>query len=223
MYSLYLRYIISYTVNNNAKSAIFSPKVSMITNVILILCNSSINNKLILRDLRFRYHISCFCSISPTKIIPNTAVLHLWATWEWFVPEWINRLNDSVQSQWLIKYLHFLKIISNISFQRFMFQISKHYLCICNCRLAFCVLPSCIKQCVNTSKCHFICIAKIHFVDTYFICLVTAQMQEFDSKKCLKGKNGHKTCWKKKILSLLWTDHTEYEEYQKHSGVSCPR
>ncbi len=51
MYSLYLRYIISYIVNNNAKSAIFSPKVSMITNVILILCNSSINNKLILRDL----------------------------------------------------------------------------------------------------------------------------------------------------------------------------
>ncbi len=34
MYSLYLRYIISYIVNNNAKSAIFSPKVSMITNVI---------------------------------------------------------------------------------------------------------------------------------------------------------------------------------------------
>ncbi len=73
MYSLYLRYIISYIVNNNAKSAIFSPKVSMITNVILILCNSSINNKLILRDLRFRHHISCFCSVSPTKIIPNTA------------------------------------------------------------------------------------------------------------------------------------------------------
>ncbi len=98
-----------------------------------------------------------------------------------------------------LKYLHFLKIISNISFQRFMFQISKHYLCICNCRLAFCVLPSCIKQCVNTSKCLFICIAKIHFVDTDFICLVTAQMQEFDSKKWLKGKNAHKTCWKKKF------------------------
>ncbi len=72
MYSLYLRYIISYIVNNNAKSDIFSPKVSMTTNVILILCNSSINNKLILRDLHFRHHISCFCSISPTKIIPNT-------------------------------------------------------------------------------------------------------------------------------------------------------
>ncbi len=72
MYSLYLWYIISYIVNNNAKSAIFSPKVSMITNVILILCNTSINNKLILIGLRFRHHISSFCSISPTKIIPNT-------------------------------------------------------------------------------------------------------------------------------------------------------
>ncbi len=75
MYSLYLQYIISYTVNNNSKSAIFSPKVSMITSVILILCNSSINNKLILRDLHFRHHISCFCSISPTKIIPNTVTV----------------------------------------------------------------------------------------------------------------------------------------------------
>ncbi len=72
MYSLYLRYIISYIVNNNAKTAIFSPKVSMITNVILILCNSSINKKLIKR-LTVRHHISCFCSISPTKIVPNTA------------------------------------------------------------------------------------------------------------------------------------------------------
>ncbi len=106
-----------------------------------------------------------------------------------------------------LKYLHFFKIISNISFQRFMFQISKHYLCICNCRLAFCVLPSCIKQCVNTSKCLFICIAKIHFVDTDFICLVTAQMQEFDSKKWLKGKNVHKTCWKKNYITAVNWPH----------------
>ncbi len=28
----------------------------------------------------------------------------------------------------------------------------------------------------------FLCIAKINSVDTDFICLVTAQMQEFDSK-----------------------------------------
>ncbi len=51
--------------------------VSMITNVILILYNSSINNKLILRDLRFRHHIACFCCISPTQIIPyNSKQLH---------------------------------------------------------------------------------------------------------------------------------------------------
>ncbi len=55
------------------RAVFFSPKVSMITNVILILYNSSINKKLILRDLRFRHHIACFCSISPTKIIPNKA------------------------------------------------------------------------------------------------------------------------------------------------------
>ncbi len=40
---------ISY-IQNPTKSAIFSSKISMITNVILILYNSSINNKLILRD-----------------------------------------------------------------------------------------------------------------------------------------------------------------------------
>ncbi len=45
----------------------FSSKISMITNVMLILYNSSINNKLILRNLRFRHHIAYFCSISPTK------------------------------------------------------------------------------------------------------------------------------------------------------------
>ncbi len=45
----------------------------MITNVILIVYNSSINKKLILQDLRLRWHISCFCAISTAKIIPNTA------------------------------------------------------------------------------------------------------------------------------------------------------
>ncbi len=129
----------------------------------------------------------------------HSTVSRLWATWQWFVPEWINSFKwiGSVAMTHLLTltYCHLLavlilhfkvsslfKIISNISFQRFMFQISKHYLCICNCRLAFCVPLSCIKVCVNTSKCHFRCIAKIHFVDTDFICLVTAQMQEFDSK-----------------------------------------
>ncbi len=68
----------------------FSSKISTITNVILILYNSSINNKLILRELRFRHHIACFCSISPTKkIIPNSysTVLRLLATWQRFLPQ----------------------------------------------------------------------------------------------------------------------------------------
>ncbi len=54
-------------VKNHRKSAIFSSKISMITNVILILYKSSINNKLILRDLRFRHRIAYFCCILPTN------------------------------------------------------------------------------------------------------------------------------------------------------------
>ncbi len=50
-------------VKNHTKGAVFSSEISMITNVILILYNSSINNKLILRDLHFRHHIACFCCI----------------------------------------------------------------------------------------------------------------------------------------------------------------
>ncbi len=65
-------YIISYGLNH-MKSAVFSSKISMIINLMLILYNSSINNKLILRDLGFRRHIACFCSISTTKTITNTA------------------------------------------------------------------------------------------------------------------------------------------------------
>ncbi len=48
--------------SNHTKGAVFSSKISMITNVILILYNSSINNKLILR-----HHIACFCCILPTQ------------------------------------------------------------------------------------------------------------------------------------------------------------
>ncbi len=51
----------------------FSSKISTVTNVILILYNRSINNKLISRNLHFRHHIACFCSISPTKKSFQTA------------------------------------------------------------------------------------------------------------------------------------------------------
>ncbi len=89
-------YIISYSYNH-MKSAVFCSKISMI--VILILYNSSINNKLIKKHVLDTI-FTVFPPFHQQKIIPNT-VLCLWATWQWFVPEWINRLNDSVQSQWL--------------------------------------------------------------------------------------------------------------------------
>ncbi len=99
MGSKHLYIYISYDLNHT-KSAVFFFKISTITHVILILYNSSINNKLISRDLYFRHHIACFCCISPTKNNSKQLqdVLHLWATWQWFVHEWFNRLNDSVQS-----------------------------------------------------------------------------------------------------------------------------
>ncbi len=56
-----------YIVNITQRVPFFSSKISMIKNVILILYNSSINNKLILRDLCIRHHIACFCCILPTK------------------------------------------------------------------------------------------------------------------------------------------------------------
>ncbi len=89
-----------HTVKITRRVPFFSSKISMITNVILVLYNSSINNKLILRDLRFRHHIACFCSISPTK--NNFRQLQRCFKSQWFVPEWFNRLNDSVQSQWFV-------------------------------------------------------------------------------------------------------------------------
>ncbi len=66
----------------------FSSNISMITNLILILYNSSINNKLILRDLSFRHHIACFCSVSPAK--NNYKPSQRCFESQWFVPEWIN-------------------------------------------------------------------------------------------------------------------------------------
>ncbi len=72
MYSLYLYHFIQLISHEECRIFL---KVRMITNVILILYHSSINKKLILRDLRFRHHISCLCSISPTKMIPNTATV----------------------------------------------------------------------------------------------------------------------------------------------------
>ncbi len=76
----------------------FSSKISMITNMILILYNSSINNKLMLRYLCFSTILPVFAAFCRQKIIPNSYsdVLSLSDS---FLNESMNRLNDSVQSQ----------------------------------------------------------------------------------------------------------------------------
>ncbi len=105
----------------------------MITNGILILYNSSINNKVILRDLCFRHHISCFCYISPTKKWFQTQPQHCFASLGNLTVfrSWMNQpIKDLVQSQWLtykqwpaatfnftFKVSSYFKIISNISIQ----------------------------------------------------------------------------------------------------------
>ncbi len=71
----------------------------MITNVILISYNISINNKLILRYVLDTI-LPVFAAFRQQKILPNSYsdVLSLSDS---FMNESMNRLNDSVQSQWL--------------------------------------------------------------------------------------------------------------------------
>ncbi len=145
----------------------------MITNVILILYNRSINNKLILRYLCFRHHIACFCSIFPTlnyfkqlqqgfASLSNMIVIRFWMIQPF-------KLFGSVAVTHLlpVTFCHLLailishlksfvlKIILNISIQCFMFKMSKIMHLYLHVK-ALNVLLSCIK-CVNTSKCYFRC------------------------------------------------------------------
>ncbi len=106
--------------SNHTKNAVFFSNISMITNVILILYNISINNKLILRYLRFRHHIACFCCISPTK--NNSKQPQCCFESQWFVHEWINE-----PFKWFglishLKSIFIFLIILNISIQCFMFK-----------------------------------------------------------------------------------------------------
>ncbi len=153
IYIIYI-YIISYSyLKSHEECRFFSSKISMITNLILILYNSSINNKLILRDLCFRHHIACFCSISPTKnnskqppehsfaSLSNLTVFRSWMNQpiKWFgsvavlLLIYLTHLLTGTCCHLLavlishLKYLFIFKIISNISIQCFMFKISKHY------------------------------------------------------------------------------------------------
>ncbi len=82
----------------------------------------------------------------------------------------------------------------------------------------------------------------MNFVDTDFICLISAQITYYSNwliecknltqmtmhtfrKKWLvkipiKGKNNFKLIGKDSFLSLLWTEHqTEYEEYQSQLSM----
>ncbi len=80
------------------KSAVFLQKSAWLHIYIYIFFfyNSSINKEL--RDLPFRHHIACFCSISTTKIISNTATALFCVSeqHDCFIPEWINHLNDRI-------------------------------------------------------------------------------------------------------------------------------
>ncbi len=92
--------------------------------MILILYNSSINNKLISRDLRFRRHIGCFCSISAQRNIPNTATALFCVSEQHDGDSFLNEstLNDSVQSQRLSDLLPPAGGFS------FTFKVSFHFL-----------------------------------------------------------------------------------------------
>ncbi len=145
--------------------------------------------------MRFKRQCQCLNAIftmSPTKIIPNTATMLFWvcATWWGFVPEMIRfSRNDSLINSDLLtptggfnftfKASFIIKMTSSINIQRLMFNISKQYFCICNCRLN--AFMSCIKQCVNASKCHFRCSFCVDFT-----LLVTAQMSYYSNSliKC---------------------------------------
>ncbi len=90
-------YLFTFYMIKITQRMIFFPKISTVTNVILILYNSSINNELISRDLHFRHHIACFCSISLTKnnskqlqrcfaSLSNMTVIRSWMnhSFKWF-------------------------------------------------------------------------------------------------------------------------------------------
>ena len=128
--------------------------------------------------MRFRHHIACFCSISTTKnnskhshhstvlSLSNMTVFRSWMnqSFKWFGSIAMTHLLTVICWHILailishLKYLLIFSLIINflsfqMSIQHFMSCISKHYSCICNCRLN--AFLSCTKQCVNTSKCHF--------------------------------------------------------------------
>ncbi len=130
-------------VKNHTKGAVFSSEISMITNVILILYNSLINNKLILRDLRFRHHIACFCCICFCCVTALfwVSVIRSWMiqSFKWFSSIAVTHLltvtcchllvnvNVLIVNNFTFKvYFHFF-IIFNISIQCFVFKMSKNY------------------------------------------------------------------------------------------------
>ncbi len=129
---------------------------SGVTNVILILYNNSINEKLILRDLRFRQHIGYFLLFFANKNISkqpqhcfaslnNTTVFRSWMNQPF---KWFGSIAIIYSTHLLRKTcchhtggfnftFKFFFIFYNFKYciQRFRMKISKHDLCIFNCRL----------------------------------------------------------------------------------------
>ncbi len=59
--------------------------------------------------------------------------------------------------------------------------LSKHYFCICICRLNAFMSVCNTSMPLQMNLLCFLCIEKMHFVDTDLICLVTAQMSYYSN------------------------------------------
>ncbi len=62
-----------------------------------------------------------------------------------------------------------------------MSYLSKHYFCICNCGLNAFMSVCNTSMPLQMKLLRFLCIAKINFVDTDLISLVTAQMSYYSN------------------------------------------
>ncbi len=136
----------------------FPPTISMITNVILIVYNSSINRKLILRDLHLDAIFPVFAPFRQKKIF-QTQPQHCFTSLSNMTPfrSWMNQ-----PFKWFGSVAVTLNFTFKLSFHKKKSQISvfnilclqyNNYIWLCNCRLN--TFMSCIKQCVNAFKCYF--------------------------------------------------------------------
>ncbi len=137
----------------------------------------------------------------------------------------------------LISHLYYLFVFLNhLKYQYSTFYIYIKILCICNCSLN--AFISCIKQCckhiylpLQMQIMCFLCIAKMNFIDTDLICLVTAQMSYYSNlliicKNLTQNimhtfKNPYKH-WKISILISVNWPHKIWR-ISKTLEASCPQ